>query len=157
MTPAEFLALYQPAPSGSGTAGQQKPPAPPPTKPNPRAYQAYGEGGNETFVTMHKAADGLSLSLPYNQVHLVSCDERGGTFVKLHGPVMAVEFRGRNLWPLMSRLRVRGCAHVYEFNGGRHDPPEPGEAVVMQIVAQTRPAPQPRAAAAQPSKPAPAA
>jgi hypothetical protein len=63
---------------------------------------------------------------------------------------MFVEFRGRNLWPLLTRLRQRGCAHVYEFNGGRHEPPEPGEPVVMQIVFQTRPAPQPG-----PAQPAP--
>jgi hypothetical protein len=135
VTPAEFLALYQ-----------REPPPPPPPKPNPRAYLAYGEGSNETFLTMHTAADGLSRSLPYNQVHLVMCDERGGTVIRLHGPVMFVEFKGRNLGPLLDRLRLRACAHVYEFNGGKHDPPEPSDPIVMQIVFQSRPAPPPRPA-----------
>jgi hypothetical protein len=163
MTPEQFLALYQPTPRGSGPTGQPKPePAraaakqpteavkPPAPAVGTRAYRAFQEGANETFLTIHTAKDGMARSLPYAQFTLVSCDERGGTYIRIFGAQLSAELKGRNLAPLNARLRARAVAHVVEFSGGRHDPPDPEQPLILEAVISQR-APPP------PARPAPAA
>lgn len=141
MTPAQFLALYQPKPEAAGAKPPEpvKPPAP---ATDARAYRAFQEGANETFLTIHTTKDGMARSLPYAQFTLISCDERGGTYIRIFGAQLSAELKGRNLAPLNARLRARAVAHVVEFSGGKHDPPDPEQPIILEtVISQTaRPA-----------------
>ena len=126
MTPAAFLALVE----GTATAGQAPKPAPPP----PRVYCALTRGPTaEAFLTFHTSA-GKYEAAPHSGVQLIEGDDRGGTFIKLYLSKMAVTITGRQLAPVFEAIRTRTAAHLFVFDGGRHDPPEPGQAIITEFV-----------------------
>ena len=119
MQPAEFLVLVQ-DPAASDVN-------------NPRLYRALQEGAAESFLTLHTRA-GRFESASYSQLTFISGDDRGGgTSIRLLFAKMVVTLRGRQLGAVFEAIRQRKAAHVYEFDGGRYDPPEPGQPIVTDI------------------------
>jgi hypothetical protein len=115
MTPAEFLALVRHGSAGDG-----------------RAYQAMHESEDaQTFLTFH-IASGMVHSLAYSQLTVIIADERGGSFLRLVFRSTAV-IRGENLQSVITAVRTRRAADLYEFDADRHNPPGPGKPVVRQI------------------------
>jgi hypothetical protein len=127
MTPAEFLALNR---SNAQPA-------------NARRYRAMAEGGSnaEAFLTLHMS-DGKSHSLAYGQLNLITGDERGGTLIRLMFRTTTV-LRGQQLQTVCEAILAKRAAHLYEFDGGKYDLPEPGAPVIKEIVFEM---PQARAA-----------
>lgn len=115
MTPAQFLTLIKVAPDAT-----------------PRAYRAVAEGGNETFLTLHTATGRFECPT-YAQLSYISGDDRGGTVIRLIFSKMSVVIAGRQLGAVFESIRTRKAAHLYEFDGGRYNPPEPGEPVIMEF------------------------
>jgi hypothetical protein len=119
VTPQAYLALLRPG--GPGTTAP------------PRVYSAVTKGAAaEAFLTLHSGA-GVMQALPYNAIQFIDGDERGGTRLRLILPRMAVTLHGRQLAPVFEALRTRTGAHVHEFDGGRYDPPKPGEPVITGL------------------------
>jgi hypothetical protein len=121
LTPSEFLALTR----KNASPG------------NARAYRAMTEGGgNETFLTLH-LRDGKSHSLAYSQLSLISGEERAGTLIRLMFRTASPHLQGLQLQPIIEAIRTRRAAHVYEFDSGHYDPPEPGAPVIAEIWFET--------------------
>jgi len=115
MTPTQFLALART--SANAADG--------------RIYRAMTEGSNETFLTLHMT-DGKYHCPTYAHLGFMTGDDRGGTFIKLVFKLPVI-IRGRQLQPVFEAIRTRRAAHLYEFDSGRYNHPEPVGAVITLI------------------------
>ena len=129
MTPEAYLALLRP-PAGHRSAVPV------------RTYTAVTRSATaEAFLMLH-SKEGMVHALPYGAVQLIEADGVDGTKLRLTCVKLAITVHGRQLGPVLEAIRTRTAAHIREYSGGRYDPPEPGEAVIMECsfgVEQARP------------------
>jgi hypothetical protein len=62
---------------------------------------------------------------------------REGALIRLMFRTASPHLQGLQLQPIIEAIRTRRAVHVYEFDAGHDDPPEPGAPFVTEIWFET--------------------
>lgn len=132
MKPSAFLALVQSTTAAAGRAEAKGNTPGVAITGGARSYSAVTVSPRTLpFLTFHPGAE--YHALPYSTLQFITGDDRGFTCIRMVFQRMAIAVHGMQLGPVFDAIRTLTAEHLFQFDGGRHDPPAPGAPVITEL------------------------